>query len=60
MRFANENTRKKDCGFFWLGGYLLVNPVAIGISRRPNRPMLAGLLELNEGDGVGEFMDQGI
>ena len=39
---------------------MLVDPVAIGISRRPNRPMLAGLLELKKGDSVGEFVDQGV
>jgi hypothetical protein len=53
-------TQGKRFWFFWLGGYLLVDPVAIGISRRPNRPMLAGFLELQEGYSVSEFMDQRI
>jgi hypothetical protein len=57
MRFANENAGKKDCGF-WLGGYLLVDPVAIGIGRRPNRPVLAGFLELQKGDSMGELVNQ--
>ena len=35
---------------------MLVDPVAIGVSTGPNRPMLAGLLELDEGDSMGEFM----
>ena len=55
-RFANENAGKKIV-VFWLGGYLLVDPVAIGVSRRPNWPMLAGLLKLVEGYCVGEFVD---
>ena len=46
--------------FFWLGGYLLVDSVAIGVSTGPNWPVLPGLLELKKRDSVGEFMDQGI
>ncbi len=50
-------TQGKKIVVFWLGSYLLVDSVAIGVSRRPNRPMLAGLLKLKKGDSVGEFMD---
>ena len=50
-------TQEKRLWFFWLGGYLLVDSVAIGVSRRPNWPVLAGLLELQKGDSVSEFMD---
>ncbi len=58
--FRQRKRRKKRLWFFWLGGYLLVDSVAIGVSRRPNRPVLAGFLELQKGDSVGEFVDEGI
>ena len=58
--FRQRKRRKKRLWFFWLGGYLLVDSVAIGVGRGPNRPMLAGLLELQKGDSVSEFMDQRI
>ena len=58
--FRQRKRREKRLWFFWLGGYLLVDPVAIGVSTSPNWPMLARLLELDEGDGMGKFVDQGI
>ena len=53
-------TQGKKLWFFWLGGYLLVNPIAIGIGTGPNRPMFAGVFKLKKGDSVSEFVHQGV
>jgi hypothetical protein len=58
MRFTNENAGKKLFREFSAGNRFFVDPVAIGVSTGPNRPVLAGFFPLDERDGVSEFVDK--
>ena len=58
--FHQRKRREKRLRKFLAGHGFFVNPVAIGVSTGPNRPVLAGFFPLDERDCMGEFVNQRI
>jgi hypothetical protein len=56
--FRQRKRREKRLIEFLAGNRFFVDPVAIGVSTGPNRPVLAGFFPLDERDGVSEFVDK--
>jgi hypothetical protein len=58
--FHQRKRREKRFREFSAGYRFFVDPVAIGVSTGPNRPVLAGFFPLDERDCVSEFVNKRI